>query len=308
VIISINSAMKPGIPKIINLLKSQRHDPDWKGFRLVYKYFDNITGKFIDEILDNIPENQEDYRLYLFDFIIKTRRIFSSIVLLAIYGKLSDMNILYRPLLENIVQTKIFLKSRRTKSVRAINLYRIVNKLKERKNAIEDTLEANNIDIFFEKPDNSIEEIKKLEQELLKYNIEEILKMEKKVENGLAWHGRSFKSGLRECNLVDQFEEYVDSCKFIHVRDYGLTGLDCYCNNNYTKLKLFIVSLNCIYHLDDFKIVCPDSFIVKRNNTKQIDCVIVLMKLISQILLTASPELKDSIEKILKSVKQDINI
>ncbi|MFI5331475.1 MAG: hypothetical protein ACHQ2F_10665, partial [Desulfobaccales bacterium] len=115
--------MNQKVPEIKELLGKLQYDPHWKDFRVVYNYFYKKTNKFINELLDNIPEKDEKYRLYLWDFIIRTRRIYSSIVLLAIYGKLSDMNILYRPLLENIVQTKIFLKGRRTKSVRAINLY-----------------------------------------------------------------------------------------------------------------------------------------------------------------------------------------
>ena len=157
--------MKPRVPEIVNLLNRLRYDPHWKDFQIVYNYFDKTTIKLINEILDNIPEKQEDYRLYFFDFLIRTRRIFSSVVLLAIYGKFADMNILYRPLLENIVQTKIFLKGRRTKSVRAINLYRLIKKSKEQKNITEDYLQDKDINIFFEQSaGNDIEKIKKLEE------------------------------------------------------------------------------------------------------------------------------------------------
>lgn len=305
----MSSIMKPRIPEIDNLLRKLQNDPYWKDYRLVYNYFDKTTGKFISEILDNIPEKQEDYRLYLFDFLIRTRRIFSSIVLLAIYGKLADMNILYRPLLENIVQTKIFLKGRRAKSVRAINLYRLINNLKEKKNNFGDFLQVDDIDILFDELGcNDINNAEKSKQELLGYYHEEIMKMEKIVKQGIAWHGRSVKGALREINLIDELEDYYDSCKFIHVRDYGLTGLDGYCGNKYAKLKLFMISLNCIYHLNDFKRACPNFFKIKRKNSKQIDCVMLLTKLMGQILLIASPELSDSIQDIIKPSQQDINI
>jgi len=301
--------MKPSIPEIDKLLAKLKNDPYWNDFRLVYNYFDKTTGKFISELLDNIPEKQEDYRLYLFDFLIRTRRIFSSIVLLAIYGKLADMNILYRPLLENIVQTKILLKGRRAKSVRAINLYRLINKLKEQENNPGDISQEDDMNILFDKLGyNYIDNAEKSKQKLLGYYHEEIMKMENIVKQGIAWHGRSVKGALREINLIDELEDYYDSCKFIHVRDYELTGLDGYCGDKYAKLKLFMISLNCIYHLIDFKKACPKSFKIKRKNSKQIDYVMLLTKLIGQILLIVSPELSDSIKDIIKPSQQDINI
>lgn len=302
----MNSIIKTRIPEINSLLRRLQHDSHWKDFRLVYNYFDKITKKFINELLENIPEKQEDYRLYLIDFIIRTRRIFSSIVLLALYGKLLDMHILYRPLLENIVQTKIFLKGRRAKSVRAINLYRLIRKLKEQKNTIKYSLQDNDIDMFFEEPVcNYFEKIKKLEEELTKYYEEEILKMEKKVDQGLSWHGRSIKAAIRECNLVDGFEDYDESCRFLHVRDYGLIGIgDYFKDNNYTKMKLFRIAVICICHLDDFKQVCPNSFLIKTKNNDRNDYIMILAKLMGKILYNISPEFKESIDKLnLKSIQ-----
>jgi hypothetical protein len=304
--------MNPRIPEIDNLLRRLQRDPHWKDFRLVYNYFDKTSAKIISEILDNIPAKEEDYRLYLFDFLIRTRRIFSSIILLAIYRKLADMTVLYRPLLENIVQTKILLKGRKTKSVRAIKLYRLIKELNEQKNNIKDSLDENkDIDVYFgDSACSNAINIDKIEKELQNYYEEEIVKMEKKVCQGMSWHGRSMKAALIECNSIDDYEDYDDSCKFIHVRDYGLANLDHYCwDNNYAKMKLFGITISCIYHLDDFKRVCPNSFIIKRKNTKQIDYIMIVAKLIGQILFTVSPEFRKSIEKLnIKSVQQDIDI
>ena len=126
--------------------------------------------------------------------------------------------------------------------------------------------------------------------------------MDKKVEQGLSWHGMSMKAALKECNLIDYYEDYDDSCGFIHVRDYGLTNLDNYFKDNYVKMKLFSIALTCILHLDDFKGIFPNSFVIKRK-TKQADYVMILAKLIGQILLIVSPQFRKSIEKLnLKSI------
>jgi len=291
--------MNAKIPNINNLLAKLKYDPHWKDFRFVFNYFDKKTGKIINELLDNIPDKQEDYRLYLFEFIIRTRRIFSSIVLLAIYGKIADMTILRRPLLENIIQTKMLLKGRRTKSVRLINLYRLIIKLKEQRNLMEEPSEDyKDYNVLCEEPRYTyFKEIDKLENELTIYNEDEIYKMEKKVNKGLSWHGRSIKGAIKECNSIDDYEDYDDSCRFIHVRDHGLANLDHYCKDNYTKMHLFSIALSCLLHLDDYIKICPISFVLKRK-TKQTNYVMMLAKLIGQNLIIVSPHFRKSIGKL----------
>jgi hypothetical protein len=107
-------------------------DPELKELGDIYNEAGYIFSKLIKEFrpfaFKNIEGDIADYRHYFFIFLSMTWRIYQSIAILIFYGRISEAIMLQRPFLENIVNTKIFLKRRlRAKAMRRINLYEILN-------------------------------------------------------------------------------------------------------------------------------------------------------------------------------------
>jgi hypothetical protein len=91
-------------------------DPELKELGDIYNEASYIFSKLIEEFspfaFGDTKGDIADYRHYLFIFLSRTWRIFQSISILIFYGRLTEAIMLQRPFIENIVNTKIFLKRR----------------------------------------------------------------------------------------------------------------------------------------------------------------------------------------------------
>lgn len=119
------------IPSINDLLDIYEDNPEWNELQDIFNELIGIVcnclkelSKFVIKDTNFLPVD----RHYIFLFLFRTKRIFESILLLLIYESYAEAKMLQRALLENIVDTKMFLKEgRREKNKRNIKLYHLFN-------------------------------------------------------------------------------------------------------------------------------------------------------------------------------------
>ena len=111
------------IPSINDLLDIYEDNHEWKELQDIFNEVIDIVYNCLKELtlylLPNFHEDIPDYNHYLLLFLFRTKRIIESILLLLIYECYAEAKMLQRALLENIVDTKMFLKEgRRAKNIK----------------------------------------------------------------------------------------------------------------------------------------------------------------------------------------------
>jgi len=119
-------------PLIPDLLEYFKNDSAWNEIGESYSFIYKIIGKCAAELFTNVNftnkrKDIDDFRLYSAHYLLRSGRLFKSIVLLSIYWCIFEAEMLQRPLLENIAETKYFLKCRRARAIRKIDLYQLIN-------------------------------------------------------------------------------------------------------------------------------------------------------------------------------------
>jgi len=123
------------VPSINNLLDIFEENPDWNELQSIFNELIDIVYNCLKELSPYIVKDTEedipDYRHYLLLYLFRTKRIFESILLLLIFERYAEAKMLQRALLENIVDTRMFLKEgRRGRNIRKIKLYNLINEQK----------------------------------------------------------------------------------------------------------------------------------------------------------------------------------
>ena len=236
-------------------------DPELKELGDVYNEVSYILSKLIEEFRPFAFEHTEgdiaDYRHYLFIFLSRTWRIFQSISILIFYGRISEAIMLQRPLIENIVNTKIFLKRRsRAKAMRRIKLYEILNNAlycEFLKNDLDEDIEregftfSSNINVL-----NDMQE--EVENDLRKYEVREIEKMKTSILKGMGWHGEKMKNAISISNMSHHSQTYDLSCMLLHVREPNpFLGVE-------KPFMLNGILMTLFEHLIDFGTICNKIF------------------------------------------------
>jgi hypothetical protein len=244
-------------------------DPELKEFGDIYNEADYIFSKLIEEFRPFAFEHTEgdmgDYRHYLFKFLSRTWRIFQSISILIFYDRISEVIMLQRPFIENIVNTKIFIKRRsRAKAMRRIRLYEILNNAlycEFLKKDLDEDIEkegftfASNINVL-----NDMS--KEVEDDLINYEELEIDKMITSIRNNMGWHGEKMKNALSISNMRQHSQTYDLSCMFLHVREP---------NPFFNAEKPFLLNailMTSFEHLSDFGTICNKAFTYLSLHTK----------------------------------------
>jgi len=117
-------------PSIGDLFDSLSHDDLWSEIDKAYSYLSNLPGKFIGELYKkNEIKDKEgnkdiaDYKYYINRYLFRSFRIYNSIILLNIFNQNLEAQMISRSLLDNIAETKYFIKSYRGKAMNLIELF-----------------------------------------------------------------------------------------------------------------------------------------------------------------------------------------
>jgi hypothetical protein len=206
-------------PSISDLFDFISDDIFWGELEKTYFYVFELGGKFIVELFKksdientNDKKDIDDYRYFARRYLFRSFRIYRSIVLLSIYNSWFEAQMVSRPLLENIAETKYFIKARRAKAIRLIKLYEFVNDKTHFDSLYSE--DSENIDkngyIILSK--YSIDYMEKLRESIViglsRYRDDELFKMERKIKNNLSWHGLSRKALFKDVNMQDDIRDY----------------------------------------------------------------------------------------------------
>ncbi|MGA8571541.1 MAG: DUF5677 domain-containing protein [Desulfobaccales bacterium] len=264
--------MEYEIPSINDLLDIYEGDPDWSELQSIYNKLTDIVHKCLVELHPFLIKNTSflpDDRHYILLYLFRTKRIFNSIVLLLIYECYAEAKMLQRAFLENIVDTKLFIKvGRRARNKRKIKLYHLLNEKRRYELYMEDYRESKE---KYGKIVTSVAIAKmneKLEQRInegFKYFEEsEITEMELKVNKGLSWHGFKPKGAFKRCGMKHEYEDYNMACTFVHIRDWPFPSGLVTGNDSERKTAIqseFNTTLGLLAsHLEDFVQYCPNTF------------------------------------------------
>lgn len=202
--------MLNSLPRVRELLEALKDDPQWSQMGLVYEELISIIDNCFMELNSTIESSDSkdipDYKHFLKNYLYRATRIFHSSSLLLLYGCWQEAQMLYRSFLENYVETKLFLKSRRGKAIKKLKLYELLNdkKFYEKSFLKYEEEELRNRGCVLRHDDIDKYEnilIEKIEKGLNEYNLSEIEKMKNRVNNGLSWHGRRISSAFKEFGL-----------------------------------------------------------------------------------------------------------
>lgn len=264
--------------------------PELKELGDVYNEVNYIFSKLIEEFRPFAFEHSKgdiaDYRHYLFIFLARTWRIYQSISILILNSRLSEAMMIERPLIENIVNTKIFLRRRsRARSMRKIMLYEIIN------NALYCEFLEKDLNDQIERYgfafSSSIEVLRDMQKEvnndLKEYDDLEIDKMKASILKNMGWHGDKINNALSIANMKHYNQTYNLSCMLLHVREPNplfVTG------KVYDKLFLLRELLTLLLdHANDYGDLCKKMFLtfdifnkIHNNKTKLINLAFNDMK------------------------------
>lgn len=249
------------IPSVRELFDLLEDDPSWKKIGESYLFVIDIMVKIIEKIFDKIKNIKNDelenyIEFYLGEYIIRTIRFTSAFILLSIYNMFREAFVLYRPLLENIAETKYFLQSPRRRAIRKIKLHRLLNEKRRYEFYQEKYKNQINKDGYIILPKYNVDEDKKLKEKiengLSNFNDNEIKKMEENINSNRSWHGKHIKQLLMDLNMNDLIEDYQTSCKVIHVRDFAWNFEE---NDFLIKLLLINYMLLLLEHIKDYKTI-----------------------------------------------------
>lgn len=257
-------------PTIGRLFEFLSDDPQWYELGQIHEKIYSIIDNLLDEMRPYLYKYQKedipDYRHYLFLFLYRTLRISHSINYLYIYGLINEAIMLERPLMENIVNTKTFIKSRsRAKSMRKIRLFELVNEKKSYSYRIKDVQihdqKFGMVTAYIQEADKNQKE--RFEKGLQRYTQKEIEKAEKNIfEHNLGWHGEKTVNAFKICDMEsDYYLTYTTACSLLHVREPNPFGfLDHKERELMSKLSMSSMLGKIISHLKDFERICLDTF------------------------------------------------
>jgi hypothetical protein len=254
-------------PTITDLFEFLSDDPEWHKLSQIHEEVYPIIDKLLDEFRPYLYKYQKedipDYRHYLFIFLYRTLRISHSINHLYIFGLINEAMMLERPLLENIVNTKIFIKSgHRAKSMKKIRLFELINERKSYDYRIKDVKIYDQkygiTTAYIQEADQNLKE--RVEKGLQRFPAEAIEKAEKSINYG--WHGEAPINAFKKCNMESYYYlTYNIASSLLHVREIVPFGfLDHNEREIHSKLNLSQLLDKIIFHLMDFKDICSNSF------------------------------------------------
>jgi len=260
-------------PSITDLFEFLNDDSTWDEIGKSYLFIGEIIGKCIAELFKRTKINKidakrdiDDYRFYAGRYLLRSVRIYRSIILLSIYDSCFEAEMLQRPLLENIAETKYFLNSRRARAIKKIKLYELINSKRE----YESTY-AKDFSKFTDKYGNIIstkyifesgETLRKdIENRLLNYSDAEIIKMEEIIKKNLSWHGKHRNQLFKEkyVNMESKIEVYGRACAVLHIREERPFLFEKH-TDFYPKAQSLDSSLLMVEHIKDFIKLCPETF------------------------------------------------
>lgn len=285
--------MLNSLPPMRELLEALKDDFQWRQMGLVYEELILIINNCLMELTATIESSDSkdipDYRYFLKNFLYRANRIFHSISLLLLYGCWQEAQMLYRTFLENYVETKLFLKSRRGKAVKKLKLYELINDEKyiEKSFRKHEEYEIKNKGYALryedrEKYKNDL--IEKIEKGLDEFNLAEIEKMRNRVNNGLSWHGRKISSAFKEFGMNYELTVYNESCAFIHIRDMDPFGEWIKEDKDRYYKAWFCEILYYVYqYISNFDKVCQNKFSLLNIKNKIIDNQNILYKLMVEL-------------------------
>jgi len=259
------------LPSPMDLFDILADDPIWE--KLGNAYF-IITGIMIDCIkeLHQKTLNREeqlnididDYRYYAKRYLIRSFRIYVSMILLLLYNYIYEAAMIKRSFLENIAETKYFIKNRhRAKAIRKIKLYELVNEIKRFDSTYNQDFAKTDKNgyIITSKfiADSGKELLNKINEELLNYKREEVDTMFNKLIKNYSWHGLHRKALFTDKNVEmgEYIEDYDIASKFLHVREENpFKAME---DKTYSKYNILPISILLLEHLKDYKNICNET-------------------------------------------------
>jgi hypothetical protein len=283
------------IPDVSEMFEVLEDDPQWSKIGEIHNELNSIFNKCFLELASAIKTNDSkdfpDYKYFLIKYLYRAIRIYYSIALLLIYGRWAESNILYRAFLENIVETKIFLNSKRGKAIRKLRLYTIINDIKYCEQSFKgyDENMAKYYGVLI-KDDyiNKIEDELRddIKNGLADYTPDEIAKMTKRVMSGKSWHGKSIKEAFKDFKMVDELDAYSHSCTFVHVRDMNPFALVIEDDDaDWLNKSKFCEVMNIFYeYINIFEKICNKTFSEVNFGAKKKDIDGVIFNLMKEII------------------------
>jgi hypothetical protein len=261
------------IPTINDLLDIYEEDPDWNELKSIYNELTDIVYKCLVELHPFLIHKNfflPDDRHYILLYLFRSKRIFNSILLLLIYECYAEAKMLQRALLENVVDTKLFMKmGRRARNKRKVKLYHLLNEKRRLGLYMEDYRKSKEkygkviTSVAIAKMNFELEE--KINEGLNNFSKSEISEMELKVNKGESWHGYKPKGAFKKCGMKVEYEDYNMSCTFVHVRDWPFPSgllkskdtreIEIAIQSEFNTILTWLAS-----HLEDFVQYCPDTF------------------------------------------------
>jgi len=260
------------IPSFNDLLDIYESDPDWGELQSITNELTDILHKCLLELHPFLIQETKflpDDRHYILLYLFRTGRIFKSILLLLIYECYAEAKMLQRSFLENIVDTKLFMKvGRRARNKRKIKLYHLLNEKRRYELYVEDYHRSKEIygkiitSVAIAKINERLEQ--RISEGFKNFEESEISEMEVKIKKGLSWHGLKPKGAFKRCGMEVEYEDYNFACTFVHIRDWPspsglITGND---REKEIVIQFEFIKILCwlLSHLEDFAQYCPNTF------------------------------------------------
>jgi len=261
------------IPSINDLLEIYESDPDWSELQSIYNDITDIVFKCLVELHTFLFQDTKflpDDRHYILLYLFRSKRIFNSILLLLIYECYAEAMMLQRAFLENIVDTKIFMKvGKRARNKRKIRLYNLLNEKRRLELYMEDYRESKEkygkviTSVGIAKMNFELEN--KINDGLKNFPKSEISEMEVKINKGDSWHGLKPKGAFKKCSMKQEYEDYNMSSTFVHARDWPypsglLKSKDKAAIDRAIRSGIIQILRLLAGHLEDFFQYCPNTF------------------------------------------------
>lgn len=251
--------MFDNIPTFRDLFDLLKDDPFWDQIGEAFFMIINVISNFLNNITDKNKglegkELENSFYYHLSEYIFRTLRFFSASILLCIFLFNRESLALYRPLIENIAETKFFLKTRRRRAIRKKKLYDLINE-KRRYEFYQERYrrQIDELGILYLTTDmvKWDEELKEYVEGLNEFRHDEIRKMEENIKNNKSWHGMHIKQLLMEVDMTDKIAIYNTACTIVHIRDYPfISEEEIHFGSRYMALENIALLLQ---HIKDFQ-------------------------------------------------------
>jgi hypothetical protein len=258
------------LPSMNELFELIEDNHIWKKIKNSYFIITSIIADCIRELIRKADNQQEqikkdidDYKYYARRYLIRSARIYRSMVLLFLYNYHYEAAMIKRPFLENIAETKYFLKNRhRAKAIGKIKLYELINEMKRFDSTYLKDLfktDKNGYVITSKYFYNSGKELlNKINEELLNYKCEEVDAMLNKINKNYSWHGLHRKSLFTDKNVEmgEYIGDYDVASQVLHVRENNPCAI---IKDEGSYINLIQISLLLLEHLKDYKNICNET-------------------------------------------------